>query len=224
MGALVSVVVPVFNGARYLTEALTSILEQTHRGLEAIVVDDGSTDASAALARSLADPRVRVLSQLRQGPGAARNHGVAQATGHYLAFLDADDTWEPRKTERQLAALAADPGLDMVFGHAVHVQATEVGPDAGTMRCSEPVPGHCLGTLLIRAAAFRRVGPFATRWRLGEFLDWHARAMDGGLRQVTLPDVVLHRRLHDANLGVRARPAQQDYARVIAGVLARRRR
>ena len=217
---LVSIVIPVFDAEGTLGEAVTSVLAQTLEAIEVIVVDDGSTDGSAEVVRRIADPRVHVAVEPHRGAAAARNAGVARARGALLAFLDADDRWARRKLERQWSVLRADPSVDMVFGHAVSVRAGDAGALAP---CGPPVPGHSSGTLLIRAETFRRVGPFATEWRVGEFIDWYARAIDLGLSQVMLPDVVLERRVHDGNLGTRARAARQDYARVVAAAGARRR-
>jgi Glycosyl transferase family 2 len=91
----VSVIIPVFNKAAYITRALDSIANQTFEDFEVIVVDDGSTDDSRARARAHADSRIRVVGQANAGPGAARNRGIAEARGELLAFLDADDEWFP---------------------------------------------------------------------------------------------------------------------------------
>jgi len=224
MGVLVSVILPVYNGARYLRHAIESVLDQTHQALEVLVVDDGSIDDSATVARRLANSRVQVLSQPHSGAAAARNHGLSRARGDLFAFIDADDTWESSKIDRQVAVLAARPDLDMVFGHAVNFEEAADARRGAEPRRHAPLPGHCLGTLLVRAAAFHRVGFFSVQWRIGEFLDWYARAIDVGLSHITLPDVVLNRRLHTDNLGIRELAARQDYARVVAGVLARRLR
>jgi glycosyltransferase involved in cell wall biosynthesis len=100
----VSVVIPCYNGERFLEETLISAVGQTHRPLEVIVVDDGSKDASAKLAQSFGPP-VRVIRQPNEGESVARNRGVNEAAGDWIAFLDADDAWMPEKTARQLAAL-----------------------------------------------------------------------------------------------------------------------
>ena len=217
---LISVVIPVFDAERTLGQAVASVLAQTHRALEVLVVDDGSTDGSAEVVRRISDARVRLVAEGHGGAAAARNAGVARARGALLAFLDADDLWDRRKLERQCSVLRAEPSIDMVFGHAVSVRS---GGNGGLVPCGAPVPGHSSGTLLIRTAAFRRVGPFATEWRVGEFIDWYARAIDLGLSQVMLPDVVLQRRVHDGNLGARAGASRQDYARVVAAAVSRRR-
>jgi glycosyltransferase involved in cell wall biosynthesis len=217
-----SAIIPAFNAARFLGEAIDSVLGQSRPPFELIVVDDGSTDATAAVARRF--PAVRYVAQPHGGIAAARNRGVSAATGDCLAFLDADDRWTARKLEVQLAALAADPGLDMLLGHCMEVRQGEwaarldpaVPPEDG-------VPGYLAGTCLVRRAAFERVGRFETALRAGEFIDWLLRARGRGLRIRMLPGVVLWRRLHDGNHGVTDRGSYSDYARVLKDELDRRR-
>jgi len=102
---LVSVVLPLYNKAPFITRALDSIAAQTYRNFEAIIVDDGSTDGSGDIAASYPDPRFRVIRQTNAGPGAARNRGVDEAKGEVLAFLDADDEWLPGFLEKSLDLL-----------------------------------------------------------------------------------------------------------------------
>jgi glycosyltransferase involved in cell wall biosynthesis len=213
---LVSVIIPVFNGERYVADAIASVLAQRHHALEVIVVDDGSTDASADVVRRIVDARCRLVRQTSSGAAAARNRGISESTGTLLAFLDADDVWTPDKLERQLHALTAEPEIDMVFGHYVTFSG---GHDAGDAR-----PGYSLGTMLVRRESFLKVGPLSTAWRVGEFIDWYARAEEAGLRHVMLPDVLLRRRAHDDNLTTRQRHAAVDYARIVRGIAARRAR
>ena len=222
---LVSVVVPVYDGARYLGAAIESVLAQAYRPLEVVVVDDGSRDGSAAVARAFGEP-VRVCGQPHAGIAVARNTGVAHARGALLAFLDADDLWTADKLARQLAALEADPSLDLVFAHARQFLSPDLDPaTARQLRCPpEPVPGRIPGTLLARRAAVDRVGPFDTTRRVGEFIDWYGRAVDLGLRQCLLPETLLLRRLHGRNTGIRARDAQTDYVQILKAALDRRRR
>lgn len=112
-GPTVSVIIPVYNGERFLAEAIRSALDQTLSPAEIIVIDDGSTDASAEVARGFGPP-VRVLAQANLGPAAARNLGVAHAAGDLLAFLDADDLWMPEKLAYQVQFLCRPAGI----GHA----------------------------------------------------------------------------------------------------------
>src|SRR5476651_1751628 len=103
---LVSILVPAFNAEGFIGRTLDSLVAQTYRHLEIIVVDDGSTDGTSALieARSKADARIRLFRTDRKGPPCARNYAAAQARGEYLAPCDSDDLWRSRKLERQLAA------------------------------------------------------------------------------------------------------------------------
>lgn len=221
---LVSVIVPVYNGERYLAETLESLRAQTHRPLEVIVVDDGSADGSAGIAERFA-PLVRLVRQPHAGVSAAHNRGITQARGEFLSFLDADDLWPEDKTARQIAALADRPELDMVYGQMQQFVSPELDPGLMSRKgCSDQVvPGYSKGTLLMRRESFLRVGLFDTSRRLGEFIDWYLRALDIGLRGHMLPQVLLERRIHETNTGTRERDARTDYARILKASLDRRR-
>jgi glycosyltransferase involved in cell wall biosynthesis len=109
----VSAIIPTYNYGRFLREAIDSTLAQTYPALEVIVVDDGSTDDTPQILASYGD-RIRAIRQENLGVGAARNTGIAAAQGEYLAFLDSDDIWRPRKLECDVARFTADPGVGMV--------------------------------------------------------------------------------------------------------------
>lgn len=223
---LVSVIIPVYNYERYLGEALESVLSQTYKHLEVIVVDDGSTDRSAEVAKSFTDKGVTYCYQDNAGIGPARNQGVELAQGEFLAFLDADDRWPEEKTELQLRAFENDPALEMVFGQAVQLQngpEWEAGVKDGKLPAAGMVPGIIPGTLFIRREAFDRVGKFSGGLKVGEFIDWYARAVELKVRSLVLPDLLLWRRIHDSNTGVRERQSRSDYARVLKAALDRKR-
>ena len=114
----VSVVIPVYNGAPFLASAVASVRAQSVAVAEIVVVDDGSTDATAEVAKGLG---VSYLCQANQGPGAARNRGVTVATGEWIAFLDADDVWVGEKLARQLEYLAGHPEVVLVSGDMAEV-------------------------------------------------------------------------------------------------------
>jgi glycosyltransferase involved in cell wall biosynthesis len=221
---LISVLIPAYNAAPYLGEAIESVLAQTYRPLDVIVVDDGSDDDTAGVARAYGD-RIRFASQQRGGGGSARNTAVGLARGSYFAFLDADDRFLPEKLEHQLGALNLDPELDMVFGHVREFISPELPAEAreGIRRPAEPSPWTAPNVMLVRRESFECVGPFATDLRVGETVDWYARAIDAGLKGLTLPELVLERRLHTTNTGMREPDAGLDYIRVVRASMERRR-
>ena len=223
---LVSVIIPVYNYERYLGEAIESVLNQTYQHLEVIVVDDGSTDQSGEVARSFAGRGVRYWPQVHAGIGPARNRGVELAQGEFLAFLDSDDRWPLEKLERQLRAFETDPALEMVFGQALQLQngpEWEAAVSNYQVAVAGMVPGMVPGTMLIKRDAFLRVGEFQGGWKVGEFIDWYARAVELQIRSLVLPELLLWRRIHDSNQGVRERQSVSDYARVLKAKLDRKR-
>lgn len=221
---LVSVIIPVYNGERYLAEAIESVLAQTHRPLEVIVVNDGSTDGSAALAAGFGPP-VRVLDVARGGGVVARNQGAAVARGAWLAFLDADDLWLPDKLRLQLAAAEADPGVAVIFGGVEHFLSPELDERARQrLYCPLGIArGQLPSALLVRRATFASLGGFDATWRMGELIDWCARARDAGVREVTIPALTLRRRVHGANQSLREADERVDFVRIVKATLDRRR-
>jgi glycosyltransferase involved in cell wall biosynthesis len=224
MKPLVSVMIGAYNAAPYLGEAIDSVLAQDYEPIELIVVDDGSTDGTAEVARSFAG--VRVISQENGGNGAARNSAVAAASGDLYAFLDADDRFTPGKLTLQKAALDGDPELDMVFGHVQEFLSPELDEQTrARLRppAQEPMPWTAPNLMLIRRESFQRVGPFTTSVRVGVTVDWFARAEEAGLRHSILPEVVLERRLHTQNNGLRESASRSQYLEVIRQAMQRRR-
>ena len=220
---LVSIIIPVYNAEAYLAEAIESVLRQTYRPIELIVVDDGSTDSSAEVAKRF--DKVRFCFQPQSGAAAARNQGSSLAQGKFLAFLDADDLWSAHKLSRQMAAFDNNPALDILFGQVKPFHSPELDEET-KKRLPIPaniMPGYHPGTMLIRRDAFFRVGQFETQWRVGEFIDWYAKAMELGLKSQMLPEVVMKRRLHTTSLGTRERKSQIDYLRILKAALDRRR-
>lgn len=219
-----SVVIAAFNAESYLRDAIDSVLRQTLPPAEVIVVDDGSSDRTPEIARGFGDA-VACVRQPHSGVAGALNRGISMTRGAGLAFLDADDVWTENKLALQVEALERDPELDMVFGHVRQFHSPELTSEqrARIKLRDGPVPGICKGTMLIRREAFMRVGTFATRWTVGEFVDWYARALDGSLSSSVLSQVLMHRRLHEGNSGLRGHDARSDFPRIVKTVLDRRR-
>ena len=221
---LVSVMITVYNGERYLAEAIESVLAQTYPSVELIVFDDGSTDGSGDVARSFGTA-LRYERQANSGMGAARNSAVALTEGRYLSFLDADDRFRPEKLSRQMAVMEADSSVDMVFGLMTEFVSPDLDEAAAAL-LRPPVDRQAWRTpnlMLVRREAFDRVGAFSTALRVGIGVDWYARAKEIGLRESVPPYVMLERRLHSDNNGIRQRDSRALYLSVLKSSLDRRR-
>jgi glycosyltransferase involved in cell wall biosynthesis len=217
-----SVIIPVYNGEAYLADAVASVRVQGYADLEIIVVDDGSTDGTARLARGLGD--VRWLSQDNGGPAAARNRGLEAAGAGIVAFLDADDLWTPVKLRLQLPRLLDDPCLDAVSGHIQCVKPE--GPSGIGERfvhVGAPRLLPSFGSMLARRRVFEKIGPLDESLRCGEDIDWFMRAREHGVRTATVPEVVLYYRLHGGNTTYGRMPGEVGYARAVKKALDRRR-
>jgi glycosyltransferase involved in cell wall biosynthesis len=225
----VSVIIPVYNGERFLAEAIDSVLNQILPPDEIIVVNDGSTDGTAQVVAGLAAVApipIRYSYQDNQGPSVARNAGMQIASGDPVAFLDADDLWLPDKLERQLAFLAETPELDYVGCRVRSV--LELGQEwPGSLNRvyweSQP-PTYTSSALLIRRAAWERVGPFDPHRRLGEDADWIMRARDLSIQAAVVPQVLLIKRIHDQNLTHQAAAMGHDLLRALRHSMRRKQK
>lgn len=215
---LVSAIVPAYNAGPFLAESIESILAQTYRPVEIVVVNNGSSDDTLAVAERFGS-RVRLYSLPEPGVGAARNLAIAEARGALLALQDADDIADPRRFDRQAAALEADPALDIVFGHIVQFRKDA----GGVVSVREAQPGCLPGVMMVRRSSFDRVGFFDPSLPVAELLPWLIRARGIGLREAMLPEVLLHRRIHDDNLGRRAADARGPYLRSLKAAIEFRR-
>ena len=200
-GSLISCIVPVFNGERYLGEALDSILSQTYRLLEIIIVDDGSTDETAAVIAEYGD-QVRYLRQTNSGPWVAQNLGLSLAQGKFVAFLDADDLWHPEKLTRQMARFKKSPGLDICVTYVQNFWIPELREEEERFRehrLSKPLPGYVTPALLARLSCFDKIGLFNSTLQHAAAADWFMRAAEQRAVMEMLPDVLVYRRLHKTN-------------------------
>jgi glycosyltransferase involved in cell wall biosynthesis len=224
MGNTISVVIPAFNSSAYIGEAIQSVLDQTLRPNETIIVDDGSIDDTADVAAAFGEA-VRVFRRPHGGISAARNFGVSQVKGDLLAFLDSDDLWRPDKLKAQAQALERDTQLHGVFGlvRQFYTPGLDVSDDQKQKLEATIETGYHAGAMLIRRGSFDGVGPFKEDLQLGEFLDWYARAKDEGLNLATVREVVVLRRIHRTNTGILQADARGDYVTVMKAILDRRK-
>lgn len=198
----VSVVIPTYNLAGWIGETLESVLAQSFTDWEAVVVDDGSTDETEAVVRRYG-PRIRYLHQSNAGVSAARNLGVERTSGRYVAFLDADDIWPPRKLEAQVQLLESVPKAAMAYGSVCRYR------DGIVLGCTFPVHdgevltplllqdvsiAHTLGATLIRRSVLLEVGGLDRRFGISADYDlWLRIAARYSVRYV--PDTVLYYRV-----------------------------
>lgn len=220
---LISVIIPVYNGARYLRPALESVFAQTYRPFEVIVVDDGSTDDSGVIAQSF--PDVRYIRQSNQGVAAARNHGVEAARGEFYAFLDQDDLWVPEKLKLQMDHLQHSRDL----GYTLTQQKFFLEPGAALPAwfrkelLSSVHTGWVVGTLVVRRTVFEQVGNFATGYSAANDTDWFFRAKAAEIPMAVVPELLLLKRVHEANDSSRAKDILAEMRRVVKSSLDQQR-
>ena len=219
MDPLVSVVIPVFNGERFLREAVQSVLTQKYSPVEIIIVDDGSTDGTGTVVRGLSET-VRYLHQTNQGPAAARNRGIEHAQGSLIAFADADDLWPATKLELQLPYLTKDPAIEIVMGR---IQQVHLSGTTQAEEFAEPAFSVNLGSAVIRKSVFDRVGLFDETMRYSEDVDWFLRAREGGAAIVTIDAVTLFYRQHEENMTRGKSPSELNVLKALKKSLDRRR-
>ena len=218
---LITVVIPVFNGADFLPEAVASVLAQDYASLEIIVVDDGSEDSIEAAVADLPTD-VRFFRQPNGGPAAARNLGIRNASGEFIAFLDVDDLW-PGRTLRVLAeGLAASPETMVVRGHGQIVRRDNQADALDYLGNPEESFANYIGAGLYRREAFERVGLFDTGLRFNEDSDWYARAGEAGVEIVRLPHVTLLVRRHERNMTRGKSIRDLEQLRLLRKAIARR--
>lgn len=216
---LVSVVIPNYNYAPYLRETIDSVLSQSYAPIEVVVVDDGSTDNSLEVLRAYGRS-IKVIQQRNQGVSAARNLGVQESSGEYVAFLDADDVWLPTKVEKQVARFQSDADLGLV-----HVGLQEVSLQGDVLRTRlEGLEGWVSHELLLLSRAvvlgagsgamiprevFREVGGCDSR--LSTSADWDlCYRISRRYRVGFVPEVLFKYRMHSSNMHGNIRVMEHD--------------
>jgi len=195
---LVSVIIPVYNGEKYLVEAIESVLAQSYRPFELIVVDDGSTDGSAAIVHRYKD--INYIYHPNMGVSIARNTGLAAARGAFIAFLDADDMWTPQKLQIQVGYLQENPSVMYTISKINNFiePGSNIDPQILESILKKEQPG--MATIVARKTVFDQIGIFDSRYQVGEDFEWIMRAKDADIPMTILPDVLLERRIHNFNI------------------------
>ena len=196
---LVSVIIPVYNGERYLAQAIESVLSQTYAPFELIVIDDGSIDNSSFIARSFKE--VCYYYQTNKGVAAARNRGITLSQGDIIAFLDQDDIWEPKKLSMQIEHLFHHPEAGGVLSKQRFFLEPGTDPP-GWLKIDlleTEQTGYFPSALIVRKVVFAKIGFFDPAYIHTSDVDWIARAKDAGILLNILPHVLFHRRIHSEN-------------------------
>lgn len=220
---LVSVILPVFNGAEFIAEAVASVWRQDYPALEVIIIDDGSTDATPDVVASLSGD-ICYVRQVNAGPAAARNRGLEIARGDLIAFLDADDLWPANKLAWQLPALMDTPSVDIVMGLTQTMRAFDNEENTPTLQPALPprLAFH-LGSAVMRSGVFAQVGTLNEALRYSEDVDWFTRAREYGAPFLVRPDLALFYRLHARNMTRGKDVADLNVMKVLKRSLERRR-
>jgi glycosyltransferase involved in cell wall biosynthesis len=221
---LVSAVILAWECESYVGEAIASVRGQTYGNVEVVFVDNGSTDATAAVAEQIGvDIRAHITPNRGICPG--RNVGLALARGDFIGFLDGDDVWDPDKTERQLAVLQGESPPDLVLGQLTEFASPELAPERAAELPVRPEPraARVLGTMLAPRQTWERVGPWTEEYVGSDGLDWFLRAERAGMREVMLDRVVSRRRIHGGNVTLRQPEGREEFARILKTRLDERR-
>ena len=195
---LISCIIPVYNGERYLREAIDSILGQSYRPFQVIVADDGSTDGTPAIAAAYGN-RLMYLQQPNRGYAAAKNLGHSAAHGDFIAFLDADDVWHLEKLARQILAMEARPAMDLCFTRYENFWMPELADEQRRYQgnpMSHAQSAWSISTLVARSAAFERFGNFHDGVRWIENMTWFLRASGQGAVIEVLSEILMYRRFN----------------------------
>jgi glycosyltransferase involved in cell wall biosynthesis len=220
---LVSVVVAVSNGERYMKSALKSIFRQNHCPFEIIVVDGQSVDQTAAIAQSFES--VKYIYQVGNGLANGRNIGIEAAQGQFIAFLDSDDLWTPNKLDVQINYLLRNPELQyanawvQLFvdqGYSLRFRYTKKFLDQAHI-------GRTPGTLVARKSVFDLAGLFSQDFRIACDVEWFARAGAFKIPMLVVPEVLLYKRIHNDNLSSRVSTNRREIMTVIRQSLMRQR-
>ncbi len=224
-GDLISVVLAVYNGEKYLHEAIASVISQSYGNLELIIVDDGSTDTSKDIIQAFNDERIRYFYQANQGQPRALNNGISNAKGKYLTFIDADDLWDRDRLSVQYSYLQDHPDIDLLFSHIRQFISPEL-TDAEKENLFIPKveqPGISKISLFCLTSCFMKVGMFSDAYAVGDFIEWYNRAKELNLNTEVLKSVLAHRRIHKSNMGIVQAHKRGEFARIMKAALDKRR-
>ena len=227
--APVSVIIPMKDSEDFIQDAIHSIWAQSLKAQEIVVVDDGSSDGSIGCVKKMMGTGsipILLLEGPGKGPGPARNVGITNSSGEFIAFLDSDDLWPPLKLERQMARFAKEPHVDVVAGFVQYFQKqmeNELAPDPETV--IEEIYHVHLGASIYRRSAFDLIGLFDQSFVYSEDVDLILRVRESSLAMSILNHITLYYRRHDNSMTSKfSTQEKRDFNRALMLSLMRRKR
>ncbi|BAQ61472.1 glycosyltransferase [Geminocystis sp. NIES-3708] len=195
----ISVIIPAFNAEKYLKDAIESVIKQNYQPLEIILIDDGSTDNTAKIAKSFQD--IQYIYQENSGPVIARNNGIKIAKGEYIAFLDADDLWTDDHLELLVNCFKKDPYVEVAIGYVQCLLLKEKNEEKEYFEeFSNSTINVNLGAGLYKKSVFEKLGNFDPNLSSSEDVDWFLRIKEANINQIIVSESVLCYRIHDSNV------------------------
>lgn len=196
----IDVIIAVYNGEKYIEQAVTSILAQTWKHIHLIIADDGSTDRTLAIITELSqsDSRIKVLALAHRGVSATLNEAISHATADYISFLDADDLWQEQKLEKQIQALMQSEAK-ICFCLMQEFENLDPGTPVTHSARPGPMNGYSKIAFLGERSLFHTYGLFDENVSIGDFVDWFSRTVRAKEPVIMLEEVLTYRRVHDDN-------------------------
>jgi glycosyltransferase involved in cell wall biosynthesis len=193
---LVTCIIPAFNGERYIESAIESVLNQTFKNIEIIIIDDGSTDNTPNLIEKF-NGKIRYIRQSNSGSAVARNLGISKASGDFIGFLDSDDMWDKNKILFQLECFENNPGIEACLCNIKILNEKEKGILDDQYVIVTP---YTVCSILIKTETVKKVGYFNVNLKFGEDTDWFMRIRKLDIPVKILKDTLVYARLHKDNL------------------------
>ncbi len=215
----ITVIIPLYNTEKYIVEAIESLINQTRRVDQIIVVNDGSTDSSISQLSKF--PSLEIYQKENSGIVDTLNLGLSKATGDFIGFLDADDRYRNNKLEIQSDLLQKNKNVDVVFGGSINFK---INPITQKEEILKKILGKGFNLGLYRRSVFEKVGNLILNPSLNYVIEWHDRANHFEIQNLSHNEIVYERRIHDSNTGILNKEKHNlEYLNTIKASLDRRR-
>ncbi len=226
LNSLVSVIMPVYNGEKYLEEAIHSVLCQSYPNIELIIVDDGSSDGTHQVIKKFTKQYTNIyyIYQVNQGPASARNTGICHSQGEIISFLDADDVWATNKLACQLTYLHDNPDVEVVLGLTQFIQSLKISYSEDSSLISDTKYFLNLGSAIFKKSVFTKIGLLDVNLIYSEDIDFFNRIREASILILKHQDIVLKYRQHLSNMTKNQSINNLNILKVMKSSLDRRRR